>query len=473
MKEIASSLFDVIALSLPRGLAFGNNPPVGAWLSDDDATCGALTKNDQRDAYGVLIMGRRVDAVWCVLCREDGSFTKDQAMAAIREQLEKQSMSIPLPPGARRRAPLWDTRNVEASEIFNALASPARRVGAWMLNQLYLALPKPDQNLASDCRTGNFHTRLWEAHLLASFREQGLLVTQDYQSPDFRVANRYCGETWIEAVTANPVERYEHYRAEPMDPPQERRERTLGNAAVRFAKTIRSKLGKRCDALPHVEGKPFALALADFHAPSSMLWSREALVSYLYGFFARVVERDGIQVAEAEEVKFLAGGQKIPAGLFRSEENADLSAVIFTNACSLAKLSRVGLSGGAVLKEYRYVRIGEFFDRTPGALRGIPFSMDVSSAEYRALWNPYTYEPWSAEIDVFHNPLARHPIPDDMFPEVTHWREIDGEVVCRAFFETSVLKSHTLILNASDPAPDVADVIPNECRISAFQLPII
>jgi hypothetical protein len=461
MKEIAASLFDVIALSLPRGLGFGDNLPVGAWLSDDDASCGALTQNGQSGAYGILIMRRRVDDVWCVLRREDDSFTKDQAMAAIHEQLEKQSLRAPLPPSARRRTPLWDTRNVAPSEIFKALASPTRRVGAWMLNQLYLALPNPDPNWASDCQTGNFHTRLWEAHLLASFREQGLLVTQDYQSPDFRVSNRHGDEAWIEAVTANPAEKYDHYGAEPVDPPQERRARVLGTAAVRFAKTIRNKLDKRYDALPHVEGKPFALALADFHAPGSMLWSREALVSYLYGFFARVFERDGIQVAEAEEVKVLPGDRQIPSGLFRSVENAGVSAIIFSNACSIAKLSRVGVSAGALLEDYRYVRIGEFFDRTPGALRGIPFSMDVSSDEYRALWNPYTYEPWSAEIEVFHNPLALHPIADSMLPELTHWREVNGEIACRAFFETSVLKSHTLVLKASDPVPDVAEVVKN------------
>jgi hypothetical protein len=461
MKEIAASLFDVIALSLPRGLGFGDNPPVGAWLSDDDASCGALTQNGQSGAYGVLIMRRRVDEVWCVLRREDDSFTKDQAMAAIHEQLEKPSPPAPLPPSARRRAPLWDTRNVAPSEIFKALVSPTRRVGAWMLNQLYLALPNPDQNWASDCQTGNFHTRLWEAHLLASFREQGLLVTQDCKSPDFRVANSHGCETWVEAVTANPVEKYDHYGATPVDPPRERRERVLGTAAVRFAKTIRSKLDKQYDALPHVVGKPFALALADFHAPGSMLWSREALVSYLYGFFAREIERDGIQVAEAEEVRVLPGDRRMPSGLFRSEENAGVSAIIFSNACSIAKLSRVGVSAGALLEDYRYVRIGEFFDRTPGALRGIPFSMDVSSAEYRALWNPYMYEPWSAEIEVFHNPLALHPISDKMFPELTHWREINGEIECRAFFETSVLKSHTLVLKASDPVPDVAEVTKN------------
>ncbi len=330
-----------------------------------------------------------------------------------------------------------------------------------MLNQLYLALPNPDRNWAGDCQTGNFHCRLWEAHLLASFREQGLLVTQNYKSPDFCVSNRDSDEVWIEAVTANPIERYEHYGAEPVDPPQERRERVLGTAAVRFFKTIRNKLDKQYDVLPQVVGKPFALALADFHAPSSLVWSREALACYLYGLFPRIVERDGIKVAEAEEVEVLLGEQNIPSGLFRSEENAGLSAIIFSNACSIAKLSRVGVSAGAAVKDYRYVRIGEFFDRTPGAIRGTPFSMDVASAEYRALWPPYSYEPWSAEIEIFHNPMARHPIPEEMFPELTHWREFNGEIGSHSFFEKSVLKSHTLIINASDPVPDVAEVVKN------------
>lgn len=461
MKELPAWLFDVIALSLPRGLGFGDTPPICAWLSEDEVTCGALIHNGQSDAYGVLIMRRRVDDVWCVLRRDGNSSSKDGAMTSIREQLEARFPRVPLPRGVRRRAPLWETSNVVPSEVFKALASPPRHAGAWMLNQLYLAMPNPDPNWASDCQTGNFHARLWEAQLLASFREQGLLVTQDYPSPDFLVSNKRGGEVWVEAVTANPVERYEHYGAKRMDPPQELRERVLGAAALRFAKTIRSKLDKGYDALSHVAARPFALALADFHAPGSMMWSREALVSYLYGIFARTAERDGIQVAEAEEVKVLPRDHQIRSGLFRIEENAGLSAIIFSNACSISKLSRVAVSAGALLKDYRYVRIGEFFDRSPGALRGLPFSMDVSSPEYRALWNPYAYEPWSAEIEIFHNPLARYPIPDAMFPEVTHWREINGVVECRAFFETSVLKSQTMILRASDRVPDVAEVTKN------------
>jgi hypothetical protein len=65
------------------------------------------------------------------------------------------------------------------------------------------------------------------------------------------------------------------------------------------------------------------------------------------------------------------------------------------------------------------MRIGQFFDRDPGALEGIPFCLDVTSDEYRALW-PQGYEPWSAELEVFHNPYARYPVPFELVPEGKH-----------------------------------------------------
>ncbi|WP_230127490.1 hypothetical protein [Citrobacter freundii] len=104
-----------------------------------------------------------------------------------------------------------------------------------MLNQLYLAMPNPDTHWARECQTDNFHTRIWEAMLLASFREQGLLVTQEYPSPDFHVINRSGGEAWIEAVTVNPSDRYDHARAEPLTFPLNRQDRVSGIAAERYA----------------------------------------------------------------------------------------------------------------------------------------------------------------------------------------------------------------------------------------------
>ena len=134
--------------------------------------------------------------------------------------------------------------------------------------------------------------------------------------------------------------------------------------------------------------------------------------------------------------------------------------MIFSNACSIAKLNRVAVSGLGAPEGLRYTRIGNFFDRTPGAVKGIPFCLDITSDEYRQLW-PQRYEPWSAELEVFHNPFARNPVPFELLPEATHWFEEDGERLCRSFYATSILWSQTIITDCTQPAPQLDDFRPD------------
>ena len=199
------------------------------------------------------------------------------------------------------------------------------------------------------------------------------------------------------------------------------------------------------------------ITLADFHAPASMVWSRESLISYLYGMEVKVIEAEGKRIASSGGVSHLLGDSAFPGGLFRNSAHGELSAVIFTNACSIAKFNRVGVSAGALTKGLRYVRYGKFYDRTLGALEGIPFCLDITSAEYRSLW-PQGYEPWSAELEVFHNPFARYPFPHTVLPEANHWFDSGGELICESHYETSVLWSKTLIQDDGDPMPTLRNL---------------
>jgi hypothetical protein len=459
MIEVPETMFDVFALALPAGLAFGRNPPKSAWQSENGLTCGVLTRNDDDGSFGVLIMRRRVDDVWVVLRRDGGLTTKGEAMAVVESFVNANAAAEPMPPGVARRRFLGDLEDREPSAIFQVLARPTHHIALWLLNQLYLAMPNPDDNWTGDCQTINFHTRMWEAQLFAALREQGHTVKQDFPSPDFYISNRRGSEAWIEAVTANSADPYDHVNAERFVPPKDMRERLLGPMAVRFAKTLRNKTAKGYDRMPHVAGMPFVLAIADFQAAMSMFWSREALICYLYGIFVHAVEQDGKRVAVAEKVDTLLGPEKIPSGFFNDPANAGVSAVIFTNACSISKLNRVGISAGANPKGFRYIRMGEFADRTEGALNGIPFVLDITSAAYRKLWDPYPYEPWSAELEVFHNPNATHPLPDDLLPEATHHADIDGELRSRFFFGTSVLFSMTRIQPQDARVPTAEDLL--------------
>lgn len=203
--------------------------------------------------------------------------------------------------------------------------------------------------------------------------------------------------------------------------------------------------------------RAIAIALADFHAPASMMWSREALLGYLYGMKAEILEVDGQRVAVAQDSDRLLGPSRFPAGLFRNGDRSELSAIIFTNACALSKFNRVARTWGAPVPDSRYVRYGKFYDRTEGAVDGVPFCLDVLSPEYRSLW-PQGLEPWCAELEVFHNPFARTPLPPALLPEASHWLQVDSRMDCVWHYETGILWSGSLVLRPDDPMPTCDDL---------------
>ena len=402
MEPISTWEFDIYALSLPRGHGFGNHLPTGAWLSPDGLSCGVVTEDVLDGGFGILVLRRRVDDVWTVVAEHYGFQSRDTACGHMARQLREGEPREPIPSGIPIRPSLYDLQGRTPSKVFRVLTMPSHRPAAWTLNQLYLALPKPDKNWASDLQTANFHTRLWEAQLLASLREQGLLVTQPHDSPDFRIENRRGCVAWIEAVTANPPVPYDHVNAPLSIMPTEPKESFFGATARRFAKTLGNKLSKQYERMPHVSGHPFMIAIADFQAPRSMIWSRDGLIGYLFGEGAHAVDVDGRKQAKTIHATHLLEDDAFPVGLFADDRHSDLSAVIFSNACSMAKLNRVAVSGRGAPEGLRYMRFGAFFDRTPGALTPIPFCLDVTMDEYRGLW-PHGYEPWTAELEVFHN----------------------------------------------------------------------
>ena len=227
------------------------------------------------------------------------------------------------------------------------LSSSISHIPALMaLGECYLALPNPDANFVADFQTNNFAPRLFELYLLACFREQGLIVRQDHVSPDFY--SRRTTPCWIEAVTANSETPRAGGIGDWVHAPTDRNDRLTGAPAERFAKTLRGKLQRNYHKLDHVRDQPFALAIADFHELGSMVWSREALPTYLYGLRADVTGDGAERRAVGTPINNLTGKHGIPAGLFRDPDFAHLSAVIFSNAATLAKFNRMGflLDGG-------------------------------------------------------------------------------------------------------------------------------
>ncbi|WP_397453729.1 hypothetical protein [Pseudomonas sp. NA-150] len=432
-------------------------------MTEDGASWGIVLHAPTADTYAAMVVRRRVDLVWIVTYKKSGFSSFSDAREQVRLRLNEGEPREPMPKGVSPRPSLVAGASHSSSKLFQLLATPSRNKAAWVLGHLYLSLPKPDKNFTQQFQGENLHARMWELLLLASFREQGCFVSQDHPSPDFHIQRRSGIGAWIEAVTANPPddERYEHVGAPLASIPSDPMERCLGAAAVRFAKTIKSKTDRHYDKLDHVNDQPFAIAIADFHAQGSMRWSRGALMTYLYGHYATEQIVDGVPTAVGVRVENLLSEQSIPAGLFCSSQSEGLSAVIFNNACSIAKFSRVMASMTREDGGFSRTRCGEMFDRDPGVLKGVQFCLNVNSQEYRDLW-PQQYEPWSAEMEVFHNPFAKHPMSKQVLPEAQHWLEKNGDIVCEAFYETSILWSETLVRESGADPIRIEDVFQDD-----------
>jgi hypothetical protein len=433
--------FNLYALALPEGPNFEPYVVVSGWKCDKAMSVGGvLLDHDTRD-FGFIAFRRQIDYRFVVTSTGFGFQSGETALMELTAAMRPGEPAEALRPGVKKRRLLLKTDDREIGENFKLLTGTANHIPAAIaVGEVYLAMPNPDDNFVPDFQTSNFDSRLFELYLVAAFREQGVTVSQDHESPDFLI-QRAGQECYVEAVTANPKEEKIQGLTVPTFAPESQEERLIGAPAVRFAKTLRSKLQREYQKLPHVVGKPFALAIADFHAPSSMVWSLEALPSYLYGGHAKVeVGPDGPR-AVGTLVEKLLGPDQIPAGLFRDPAMSYLSAVIFSNAATLAKFNRMGFLAGWHPPGLKMIREGIFFNPDPHAVQAEDFKLDISSDEYTPLWP--RGEQWCQELEVLHNPLASRPLACDLLPGAIHTFELDGELVFRSIWERTVISSLT------------------------------
>ena len=254
-------------------------------------------------------------------------------------------------------------------------------------------------------------------YLWATFRELGFDVTQP-EAPDF-----VCGapgiEFTVEATTVAPST--SGVLADRPDPrtPEEMAEFLANYMPIKYGSSLTSKLNKtdkdgqsywqRGDA----RGKPFLLAVADFHVSGSateagsMSYTHSALWPYLYGHRIDWEFVDGDLVVRAKRGDPHVYKQKeIETGFFDLPGAENISAIIFSNAGTLAKFDRMGLSAGFKAPGHLFFRFGFRFNPDPNAVHPIGFMEPVGHNGY--------VEHWSDELQVFHNPNARMPLGEDV-----------------------------------------------------------
>ncbi|WGJ15966.1 hypothetical protein QEV83_06875 [Methylocapsa sp. D3K7] len=297
--------------------------------------------------------------------------------------------------------------------------APARAVikeiGPW--------LTPNDPHMVEEFQRKAFDQRLWEIYLWAALREFGLDVEQ-LEAPDFRCRGPGVDFT-VEATTAAPSTMGP--LAEHPDPKTQEEIRAFlyDYMPMKYGSALSSKLRRtNKDGLHYWEreeskNKPFLLAIADFHKPAdsdklgSMTYTQSALWQYLYGQRVHWTFEDGKLVVNARKIEDHRYGEKVvPSGFFDDPLAANISAVLFSNAGTLSKFDRMGIVAGFAVPGDSYYRIGMKVDPDPNAAIGIPFSADVTA--------PNNEEFWTEEIQVFHNPNAKYPLPFEVLLGATH-----------------------------------------------------
>ena len=231
-----------------------------------------------------------------------------------------------------------------------------------------------DGNLVRDFQTTGFDARIWEVYLFAAFSALNFGFDRSAAIPDFRLVR---GEVkvFVEAVTANPTGGIEFNTKEmPPDPPEDYWHYLEHDMPQKFGSPLLSKMRKRYWEHADLVGYPFVLAIADFHAPGSMTWSRPALAFYLYGMGVKVHEEPGgDKLPRKKQLKeHLVGKKKVPTNFFAQPEVRNVSAVLFSNAGTMSKFNRMGVLAGFGDPEVSLLRSGAFEDLTPDALKPIP-----------------------------------------------------------------------------------------------------
>jgi hypothetical protein len=433
IKSISATRFDIFAMGTRLSFSRLISEELGYWSDTDEKLLGMVFRDRVDDDYGWILLSR--DRVGRFRCVDIKTSLRDQAYATagIRERIAEALADPNLPQlGFQDDEPnepfdlLYVPPTMDHTKLhpyFKILIADAGRAPARaVLKEIGPWLAPSDPHFVSEFQCKQFDQRLWELYLWATFRELGFDIKQP-EAPDFLC--RAPGiEFTVEATTVGPSK--DGPLATHPDPktPDEMREFLADYMPMKFGSSLTSKLNKKNkDGESYWErgetaNKPFILAIADFHISGtkeevgSMTYTHSALWPYLYGHRVDWEKIEGKLIVKAvKNPDHHYRGKVVPTGFFDLPGAENVSAVLFSNAGTLAKFDRMGVVAGFAPPNYRYFRVGISYDSDPNAVVPKVFSREVNDTDYK--------EFWSDELQIFHNPNAKHPFGPDDFGGIT------------------------------------------------------
>jgi len=315
--------------------------------------------------------------------------------------------------------------------------SPRNRSTRLMMNQAYGRFIDRDGNFIEQFQTTGFNNRTFELYISELLHAEGFIVNGSAPQPDFE-AQKDGARVFIECTTANPTDKadgiirpYEPLNDLDLDA-EKLRARAEDEIPIRFGGALRSKLNHRVGKsnplayweLPRVVGHPFILAVQTFHEHGSLMFTSAGLSFYLYGIRqnAEWNESGELIINHTAVTQHAYGNKTIPSAFFMQEGTENISAVLWTNAGTVPKFTRMALAGPYPDPSVTMLRSGTMFDSDPNAHAALPFVYIVGDPGAPD-------ETWGQEAVLFHNPNAKHPVPLGLFSTVTEGCVQDGQYI--------------------------------------------
>ena len=462
-KQIPLVRFDHYALGTRLSFARIMAEELSWWANEDESLLGMVFHDISDKDFGWILLARDRVGRFRAVRQEVSLHSEGYATIGLRDaiafsmqndnfsELGSQSDEPNAPFDVLRVPP--DTDLTTLHPYFRELLErsgrhPARSVikeiGPW--------LAPSDPHFVEEFQFRQFDQRLWELYLWATFRELGFDVTQ-MEAPDFMCQAPGIAFS-IEATTVAASQTGSlSVHPEPRTH-EEMRTFLADYMPIKFGSSLMSKVNKKNSEGKHywerddTTGKPFVIALADFHKqaerdrPGSMTFTHSALWPYLYGKRVEWEMVDGqLLVRAIKNPSHKYGEKTVPSGFFDQPSAENVSAVLFSNAGTIAKFDRMGVIAGFAAPDHTYMRGGYRYNPDPDATQGIPFYENVADPSYA--------EGWSDELQIFHNPDARYPLSHTWLTGLAQFYFSDGEQ-CSLIPDHHVWSSTTLVLHAVD-----------------------
>lgn len=462
-KRISANRFDIYAIGTRLSFSTVMSEELSFWSDLDENVIGLVFRDITDNDFGWALMARDKIGRFRAVNLNVSIPTERKAAAELRLQISEVSRFSDLADlglqGDEPNSPinllevLPGTKEEQLHPYFIALRdTPGREPARAVLREIGPWLTATDPHFVQEFQRHQFDQRLWELYLWAALRQGGYDI-EHLEAPDFKVSAPW-GQFAVEATTVAPSQG--GVMADHPNPqtPEQIAEFLNGYMPIKYGGSLTGKLnrvsanGKRYWEEEDVLGLPFVLAVADFHkpadgdSPGSMTMSQSAIWPYLYGrsFHGEMI--DGKLHTTSTKINSHTYKEKtIESGFFYLPESENISAVLFSNAGTLAKFDRIGVMGGFAAASHRYLRIGYRQDPDENAMVPQAFAEEVGGDGY--------FESWSDELQIFHNPNAKTPLPYEIFDGLTqHYLEED-QMVTR-FSAPPVLSSYTAIIHVTD-----------------------